>query len=378
MPLEKEFRPLMPGLSRRDFVRFASMLAAGSALPLTERALAQLPTPRRIPPPDAVLINLNENPMGPAPEALEAIYTSSKIGGRYQDKQHDLLKHTFAEQEGLKPEYVTVFAGSSDALLRVALAYTSADRPLVVGDPTFEIAAHTATLAGAKVIRVPLTKQYAFDVKAMVAASPNAGLYYIVSPNNPTGTTTPLADIKWLVDNKPKGSVVLLDEAYLHIARNPEPASSLAAADKDIIILRTFSKIYGMAGLRAGAAFARPDLIQKIAIYGSFLMPAPGMAGAVASLQTKGLVEERRKTIVDIREDVFDFLSKQNTPFIPSEANCFMIDVKRPGAQFVEAMQDQKVYVGRSWPILPTYVRVTVGTRDEMDKFKAAYLKVNT
>jgi hypothetical protein len=90
MPLEKEFRPLMPGLSRRDFVRFASMLAAGSALPLTERALAQLPTPRRIPPPDAVLINLNENPMGPAPEALEAIYTSSKIGGRYQDKQHDL------------------------------------------------------------------------------------------------------------------------------------------------------------------------------------------------------------------------------------------------------------------------------------------------
>jgi histidinol-phosphate aminotransferase len=371
-------------VSRRNFVRFASLFAAGAALPFTEpfteRTLAQIPTQHRVPPPDAVLINLNENPMGPAPEALEAAYAVTKNGGRYQDTYHVALKNALAEREGLKPDYVQEFAGSSDALLRAVLAFTSASKPLVVGDPTFEAAEKTAKQAGAQVIRVPLTKSYAFDVKAMVAASPNAGLYYIVTPNNPTGTVTPLADIKWLLANKPKGSVVLLDEAYIHIAKDGgEPASSLVAADNDIVVLRTFSKIYGLAGLRAGAAFARPDLLDKLKIYSSFLMPASGMAAAVASLKAKGLVEQRRKTIVDIREDVFSFLDKHNTPYISnSQANCFMFDAKRPGHDVIEALQDQKVYVGRTWPIYPTYVRVTVGTKDEMEKFKTAFVTVNT
>jgi histidinol-phosphate/aromatic aminotransferase/cobyric acid decarboxylase-like protein len=369
---------LSSGFSRRNFFRYASLLAAGSAFPLTERALGQLPTTRRPPPPDAVLINLNENPMGPAPEALEAIYASSKIGGRYQDVQHEALKKAFIQTEGLKPEYVTVLPGSSDGILRVVLAFTSADRPLVTADPTFEAASHTAKLAGSSVIKVPLTKTYAHDVRAMVAAAPNAGVFYIVSPNNPTGTLTPLDDVKWLLANKPKGSIVLLDEAYIHIAKNGgEPGTALVAADQDVIILRTFSKIYGMAGLRAGAALGRPDLLEKIAIYGIGIMPAPGMAGAAASLNTKGLVEDRRKTIVDIREDVFSFLAKNNTPFVPSEANHFMMDVKRPGQEVIEALQQQKVYIGRVWPIWPTFVRVTVGTSDEMAKFKAAFLKVN-
>ncbi len=371
-------------VSRRNFVRFASLFAAGAALPFTEpfteRTLAQIPTQHRVPPPDAVLINLNENPMGPAPEALEAAYAVTKNGGRYQDSYHVALKNALAEREGLKPDYVQEFAGSSDALLRAVLAFTSANKPLVVGDPTFEAAEKTAKQAGVQVIRVPLTKSYAFDVKAMVAASPNAGLYYIVTPNNPTGTVTPLADINWLLANKPKGSVVLLDEAYIHIAKDGgEPASSLVAADNDIVVLRTFSKIYGLAGLRAGAAFARPDLLDKLKIYSSFLMPASGMAAAVASLKAKGLVEQRRKTIIDIREDVFSFLDKHNTPYISnSQANCFMFDAKRPGHDVIEALQDQKVYVGRTWPIYPTYVRVTVGTKDEMEKFKTAFVTVNT
>ncbi|MDE1156619.1 MAG: pyridoxal phosphate-dependent aminotransferase [Acidobacteriaceae bacterium] len=373
-----------PSVSRRNFMRFASMVAAGTALPFadpfTERTLAQIPTLKHAPPPDAVLINLNENPMGPAPEALEAAYAATRNGGRYQDIQHAHLKQALADREGLKPDYVQEFAGSSDALLRIVLAFTSPSRPLIVGDPTFEAAEKTARLAGAPVIRVPLTKTYAFDVKAMVAASPNAGLYYIVSPNNPTGTVTPLADVKWLLENKPKGSIVLLDEAYIHIAKDGgEPASGLVAADKDIIVLRTFSKIYGLAGLRAGAAFARPDLLDKIRIYSSFLMPASGMAAAVASLNSKGLVEQRRTTITNIREDVLSFLEKQNTPYIPnSQANCFMFDAKRPGGEVIEALQEQKVYVGRAWPIYPTYVRVTVGTKEDMEKFKAAFVKVTT
>lgn len=371
-------------VSRRNFVRFAGLFAAGAALPFaepfTERTLAQIPALHKAPPPDAVLINLNENPMGPAPEALEAAYAVTRNGGRYQDSHHIALKKALAEREGLKPEYVQEFGGSSDALLRAVLAFTSPSKPLVVGDPTFEAAANTAKQVGAQVIRVPLTKSYAFDVKKMVEASPNAGLYYIVTPNNPTGTVTPLADIKWLLANKPKGSIVLLDEAYIHIAKDGgEPASALVAADQDIIVLRTFSKIYGLAGLRAGAAFGRPDLLDKLKIYSSFLMPASGMAAAVASLNAKGLVEQRRKIITDIREEVLSFLDKQNTPYIPnSQANCFMFDAKRPGGEIVTALQEQKVYVGRVWPIYPTYVRVTVGTKDEMEKFKAALIKVNT
>jgi histidinol-phosphate aminotransferase len=371
---------LAPGFSRRDFVRFASLIAATSAaLPFSERGLAQVafPTPHRTPPPDAVMLNLNENPMGPAPEALDAIFASSRNGGRYQDTQHVALQHKFADLEGLKPEYIRPFPGTTETIIQLALAFTSPDRAYVQADPTFEVGASAATANGAKVVRVPLTKTYAHDVRAMVAAAPNAGLFYIATPNNPTGTVTPLDDVKWLVANKPKGSVVVVDEAYLHIQDNPEAATPLVQADQDVIILRTFSKIYGMAGIRAGAAFGRPDLLKKIAIYNAPQLPAPAMAGAVASLGVKGLVEDRKKTIISIREDVFSFLSKNNIPFIPSQANHFMMDVKRPGGEFIDALQDQKVYIGRTWPVWPTFVRVTVGTQDEMEKFKAAVLKVN-
>ena len=126
--------------------------------------------------------------------------------------------------------------------------------------------------------RVPLTKDYAHDVKAMAAVA-DAGLIYVCNPNNPTGTLTPKADIEWLVANKPSGAVVMVDEAYTHIAGAPFN-TDLVAADKDLIVLRTFSKIYGMAGLRAGAALARPDLIEKLAGFSAGMMPITGMVAA--------------------------------------------------------------------------------------------------
>ena len=151
---------------------------------------------------------------------------------------------------------------------------------------------------GAETIRVPLMKDngYAHDVKAMVAASPTAGLIYICNPNNPTGTLTPPADIEWLVANKPAGCIVMIDEAYTHIAGAPFH-TDLVAADKDVVVLRTFSKIYGMAGLRAGAAIARPDLLKKLAGFSAGMMPITGMAAASASLEAKYVIPERRKLI---------------------------------------------------------------------------------
>jgi histidinol-phosphate aminotransferase len=150
----------------------------------------------------------------------------------------------------------------------------------------------------------------------------------------------------------------------------------MVAADKDVVILRTFSKLYGMAGLRAGAAFARPDLLEKIRPFSAGAMPITAMVGATASVKNKSLVPERRKIMGDIREDTFSWLTSKNVEFIPSESNCLMINVKRSGTEFYKGMAAQNVYVGRVWPVWPEWVRVTVGSKDDMAKFKTAFAQV--
>jgi histidinol-phosphate aminotransferase len=371
---EQKREVLKRGFSRRNFGRFAAMMGAGAAaLPFfNEPALAQLSKVDA--PPDAVLINANENPLGPCPEAREAVANMIQYGGRYRYSEADKVVRLLEQQEGLKEGYVRPFPGSSGPLHQAVLAFTSPSKPFVAGDPGYEAGGRAARFIGAKVVNVPLTKTFAHDVKAMAAVQ-DAGLIYICNPNNPTGTLTPQADIEWLVANKPKGSVVMIDEAYTHLSDAPFN-SAMVTADKDVIILRTFSKIYGMAGLRAGAAFARPDLMDKLSGYSSTMMPITGMAAASASLMSKNLVPERRKLIAGVRNDTFAFLDKHNFKFVPSVSNCFMVDVGRPGSQIVTAMRKENVYIGRVWPAWPNHVRVTVGTADEMKKFQAAFVKV--
>lgn len=364
------------GFTRRSFARISSLLAAGAALPFyNEAALAQLSMIGPLPP-DAVKINANENPLGPCKEAADAIHKVVQGGGRYMYEETFNFAATLAEQEGLKANYVLPFGGSSDPLHRAVLAYTSPTKSFVMADPGYEAGQRAAQFVKANVIRVPLTKDYKHDVKKMAAADANAGVIYICNPNNPTGTITPKEDIDWLAANKPAGSILLLDEAYIHLSNSAERASYLVAQDKDVVILRTFSKLYGMAGLRAGAAMGRPDLIEKLRAFGAGALPLTGMVGAHASLKVKSLVPERRKMIGDVREDVFSFLEKHNFTFVASESNKFMVDVKRPGQDVIKAMADEKVFIGRVWPAWPTYVRVSVGTKDDMEKFKAAFLKV--
>jgi histidinol-phosphate aminotransferase len=371
------------GFTRRNFGRIASLVTAGAALPFyNEPALAQLSRVRNIPP-DAVKIDANENPLGPCPEAADAIHNIIKSGGRYMYDLTDQLSALLAEQEGVKPGkgygdgYVEVFAGSSAPLHQAVLGFCSKERPFVAADPGYEAGGRAAKFIGAKTVLVPLRKgTWDHDVKAMLAAAPNAGLYYICNPNNPTGTLTSRADIEWLVQNKPAGSIVLVDEAYIHISPNAVKCTDLVAQDKDVLVLRTFSKLYGMAGLRAGAAIARPDILEKIRPFSAGQMPITAMVGATASLNVKTLVEYRRKIMGDVRTDTFDFLTKKNVEFIPSESNCFMLNAKRPGKEFWKAMAEQKVYIGRVWPVWPEWVRVTVGTKEEMGKFKEAFDKV--
>jgi histidinol-phosphate aminotransferase len=366
------------GFTRRDVGRMAALLTAGAALPFyNEPALAQDLRAIANIPPDAVKINANENPMGPCPEAIEAACKVVPLCGRYLFDRTFAFVEAMAAAEGLPTSHVLPFAGSSDPLHRTVLAFASPDRPLVIADPGYEAPERAARFVGARVVQVPLRKDYSHDPQGMAQAHPDAGVIYLCNPNNPTGTVTRKEDVAYVVANKPKGCVVLVDEAYFHFATSASPATELVAADKDVIVLRTFSKIYGMAGLRAGAAMGRPDLLERLRGFGGLgMMPAPAMAAATASLKVNGLVPGRRKAVADVRDDLCAWLSKKGYGFIPSEANMVLVDGGRPGREVTQAMLRHKVAVGRSWPSLPTHVRVTVGTRDEMARFKAAFARV--
>ncbi len=365
------------GFSRRQIGRIASVVAGGALV--NEFALAQQAERRmnRGPiPADAVRISSNENPLGPCPEALEAIYKVAKYGGRYSPfNEHGEFMKAVAETEGVKPAYIAPYAGSSDPLHRAVCAFTSPTRGFVMSDPGYEAGANTAEFIGAKVHRVPLRKDFSHDVQAMVKADPQAGVIYICNPNNPSGTMTSAKDIEWVIANKPKGSILLLDEAYVHFATD-ETGVPYVKNDQDVIILRTFSKAYGMAGIRAGIALGRPDLLEKLRPYGSGMLPITGLAAATASMRTKTLIAERRKINKDIRENVFEFLDSKKFSYVPSVSNKFMLQVNRPGMEVVQALAKENVYIGRVWKVWPTHVRVTVGTQPEMDKFKAALVKV--
>jgi len=366
----------MPRFSRRSFLHLSAAASAAATFRVwTEPALAAAARRRHQPhAPGAVVIDSNENPLGPSQVARDAMAQILPHGGRYSDELTDELVNTFAQIEGLDPAYVTATVGSTPPLALSVLAFTSPQRSYVTGDPGFELGMMTAENNGTRVVKVPLTNTHAHDVKAMLAAASDAGLFYICNPNNPTGTLTPRSDIEYLVANKPADSVVVVDEAYIHFTEAAPPSIDLVKSGKDVIVLRTFSKVYGLAGIRCGLLIARPDLAKKVLDRGGFnFMPITGVVAATASLRDRGLVAERRRINAGIRQQTFQWLERNGFTYIPSESNCFMVDVKRPGQEVRDAMAKQNVMVGRIWPIMPTWVRITVGTQDEMTKFQTAF-----
>ena len=383
------------GVSRRNFMRilgaasaaatslpaFAALQQTGAAAPQMggRRGMTDMGDMRQISP-DTVIISSTENPLGPAQSALSSICTTASLGGRYHSEESQKTIMAFNEIYGLKRGYSALFPGSGGPLDLALMSNIGPDKPLVYGDPSYEQGFRAADAMKAPKFPVPLTATYAHDVKAMLKAHPSPGAYYIVNPNNPTGTMTPKEDIVWLLNNKPAGSVVIVDEAYHHFS-TADSCIDLVAQDKDIIVTRTFSKIYGMAGIRAGFAVAKPELLakfQNVSPAGRSLasISITSAAGARASLQDKELVPLRRKINGDVRSETLEFLTKKGYKIVPgSQANFFMVDVKRPGKDFGAAMMQEKVAIGRTWAALPTYVRVTVGTKDEMQKFQTAFVK---
>jgi len=366
-------------LSRRSFLQASTAASAALALRMvTEPMLAYAALPGHPPshPKDAVLINANENPLGPCAAAREAIAAVTPQSGRYLMESAGELTTLFAQSVGVAGEQVSIFAGSTEPLTFTVRAFCSPHASYVTADPGFEGGLFAADRAGARVVKVPLTKTYAHDVKAMLAAAPDAGVFYICQPNNPTGTLTSRADIEYLVENKPKGSVVLVDEAYIHFSDAPS-AVEMVKAGKDVIVLRTFSKIYGMAGLRCGFAIARPELLDKLHNYGGYnFMPVTAVAAASASLKDPTLIAERKRTNEQVRAATFQWLDRNGYSYIPSVSNFFLLDTKHPAKEVIAAMARQNVIIGRVWPAMPSYSRITVGTSAEMEQFQAAWQKV--
>lgn len=367
------------GLSRRSFFRFAAGASALASMPiLTEAHLALAQRPHFADPNKGIHIDANENPLGPSVAARKAIMDVIPIGGRYRFDMQEDLASTFAKIEGLSPEYVLPFAGSSDPLHYTVLAFTDKSKPLVIADPGYEAPMWAAAVSGAPVLKIPLADPKgaaSHDIKAMLAASSTPGVIYICNPNNPTGTVTSRTDIEYAVANAPKGTILLIDEAYIHLS-DAQSSLDFVKDGKDVIVLRTFSKLYGMAGVRMGLAIARPDLLKKYQEFGMNSLPITALAAAKASLIDKDLVPERKKLIGSVRTETLEWLKSNGHSYTPSVSNCFMLETGRPGKEVLNAMAAKDIYIGRIWPAWPTQVRITVGTRDEMLAFRNAFKEV--
>ncbi len=366
------------GFSRRQFGAIAALIGSSTLIntSVIGTAAAQSQAARGVI--GAVRIGANECWAGPFPVAADAAAKVIAQGNRYDpaDERGKLIK-TVAAVENIPEEYVQTWPGSGDPLVRSVISFCSPTKSLVTMDPTFESAWRAAAWLNAPTVKVPQVPGKGADVRAMLAAAPDAGLYYLCTPNNPTGTVTELADIEWLAANKPAGSVLLVDEAYLHFSERPS-AAYLAAKRNDVIVMRTFSKLFGMAGMRLGLTFAHPDVHKQMARYDgnqvSGTLPMPAVACGNAAYTQAGLIKARRDEMIRNREETIAFLQQKGLAVHPgSEANMFMVDWKdRPAADVQKALLARKVQIGRSWQIWPTISRVTVGSADEMKSFRMA------
>jgi len=355
----------MVNVSRR------SLIALGAALPLLGRLDWALAGP--VEPATQVLLNYNESPYGPSPAAREAMQRGIATTGRYPYKDMYALAGLFAQQNGIAEEQVSVFAGSMAALRYATLAFTSEDRGLVMATPSYEVPRQAAESRKARVHEVNLTAGHAHDIPAMLAADPQCGMVYLCNPNNPTGTLTATQAIEQALANKPKGSVLVVDEAYIDFCDAPSCVPWVKEHD-DLLVLRTFSKIYGLAGARIGVAIGHPALLEQLAVFGGDNVPAgPSLLGARASLEDARLVPERKALNTRLRDETVAWLATLGFRCTESYSNCFMIDVKRPAEQVIKLLAEQGVMVGRVFSTWPQWVRVTVGNAGEMQRFREVF-----
>lgn len=359
-------------LSRREVARLFAVGAAASTFPPLFAQPAQRAGR------EGVRLSANENPYGPSPGALSAMRDALGHGFRYPDAASDELTNTIARLHSVPADQVILGDGSSEILKLTAAAFSSPSRKVVMADPTFEAIGAYARAAGAEVVKVPLTASYEHDLGKM-AAVPGAGVIYVCNPNNPTASITRKQAMRSFLEAVPQDTIVLVDEAYHHYADAPEyeSVSPFVQMRPNLIVARTFSKIYAMAGIRCGYGIAQRGLIQRMDQQKAWdSMNVVALAGANASLTDVQHVIEGRKRNSDTRQHVVNTLTSLGYPVVPSQANFFMVDLRRNVKPVIAALRDHGVHVGRLFPAMPQHLRVTIGTPSEMEAFLGAFRAV--
>ena len=368
-------------VSRR---RFAQLLGAGAVLSVTRPALSfakpVVAAPGLVPATSGVVrLSSNENPYGPSPKALKAMNDVFNLACRYPDEHNDLLIDAIAKLNGVTHDQILLGDGSSEILQLCADTFTGPGRGnLVAADPTFEAILNNAAINGAEVVKVPLTPTFGHDLAKMTTAA-KQGLIYVCNPNNPTASITPKSEVREFISKAPRDTMILVDEAYFHYADSPDYESviPLIKDHPNLIVARTFSKIYGMAGLRCGYCVGQKEAIGRMRPHQMWdSVNIMALAAAIANLNDPDQVANGRRLTSEAKTFVISELDRMGYKQIPSQANFIMFDVKRPVVPLITALKERNVHVGRLFPALPNHMRLTIGKKTEMEAFLAAFRQV--
>ena len=368
-------------ISRR---KFAQLLGAGAAAAVVRPPLSFAKPTQSIGTSSTaggniVRLSANENPYGPSPMALKAMTDSFGLSCRYPDEHNNVLIEKLAKLNGVDHDQILLGDGSSEILKLCAETFTGKDRgTLVAADPTFEPILQQAGLNGAEVAKVPLTASFAHDLPKMLAAA-KRGLIYVCNPNNPTASITPKNELSEFIGKTPRETMILVDEAYFHYADSPDYESviPLVKSHPNLIVSRTFSKVYGMAGLRCGYCVAQKETLEQLRarqMWDSVNILA--LAAASASLDDSDQVPNGQRLNSEAKAFTIGELDKRGYKTIPSQANFIMFDCKRPVVPLIQALKQRSVQVGRLFPALPNYMRLTIGKKSERESFLGAFKEV--
>ena len=368
-------------ISRR---KFAQLLGAGAAVAVVRPSLSLAKRPQSLatflPAGNGfVRLSANENPYGPSPKALQAMTDSFGLACRYPDEHNDVLIEKLAKLNNVNHDQILLGDGSSEILKLCAETFTGKTRgTLVAADPTFEPVLQQAGLNDAEVVKVPLTASFAHDLPKMLAAA-KRGLIYVCNPNNPTASITPKNELSEFIGKMPRETMILVDEAYFHFADSPDYESviPLVKDHSNLIVSRTFSKVYGMAGLRCGYCVAQKETLGQMRarqMWDSVNILA--LAAASASLDDPDQVPNGQRLVSEAKAFTVSELDKLGYKTIPSQANFIMFDCKRPVVPLIQAMKQRNVQVGRLFPALPNHMRLTIGKKSEMQSFLGAFKEV--
>jgi histidinol-phosphate aminotransferase len=368
-------------VSRR---KFAQLLGAGAAAVVVRPSLSFAKPTQSVNTPltqagGIVRLSANENPYGPCPKALQAITDSFGLACRYPDEHNNVLIDKLAKLNGVNHDQILLGDGSGEILKLCAETFTGPQNgKLVAADPTFEAILNNASANGAEVVKIPLTSTFAHDLPKMLAVA-KGGVIYVCNPNNPTASITPKEELRDFIAKTPRETMILVDEAYFHYANSPDYESviSLVKEHPNLIVSRTFSKIYGMAGLRCGYCVAQKETIERMRrnqMWDSVNCMA--LAAATASLDDPDQVTNGKRSTNEAKQFTISELDKIGYKQIPSQANFIMFDCKKPVVPLIKAMKERNVHVGRLFPALPNHMRVTIGKKSEMETFLAAFREV--